>query len=325
MKKSELAERIEKLEMRAETNRLEYHSLLRRHHQLIERVGKLEVRKSFEEPALQHRPDNSNAPCACAKSIMTAGPGMAQKIAADIPNLTWTDNKAPHELGTLIRKPCGTGWSVSLAGVHIGCWAVNDPALGANWRTEDGLERFARMVAEELEGKLSPMPTTQHNEKDPDLFRRRVEGVEGLMEAAFGGQPSVMVTATQGLATAEYDSAEKLDNEFLSEAEAMGRRQMLYQNGLTLGLHPTVAIERARMGAKAWDAKERAEFDASLDASGVFDKNLADDVAGVHEATNSDDDFDKALAAANQKLKGELAGIVPGEQRIMTSGEFKAR
>lgn len=104
--------------------------------------------------------------------------------------------------------------------------------------------------------------------------------------AAEAGQPSMTVTATReedapmaematkALKVAEGDMAEKLRELLLGGAEAMGGRQALYLNGLTLGLHPTVAMDRARMGAEAWHAKELAEHAASLKQSGIFKETI---------------------------------------------------
>lgn len=133
---------------------------------------------------------------------------------------------------------------------------------------------------------------TKRRDEDENLYRIKVleqdvAEIDGRLDkleqpqsaprkhfAAEDGQPSVTVTATQALAAAEHDMAGKLRELLLGGAEAMGGRQALYLNGLTLGLHPTVAMDRARMGAEAWHAKELAEHAASLKQSGIFKETI---------------------------------------------------
>lgn len=131
----------------------------------------------------------------------------------------------------------------------------------------------------ELKGEFDPPVSLT-----AELAKSRQYGRNVL--AAVAGQPSVTVTATraedvpmaaaatQALKVAEGDMAEKLRELLLGGAEAMGGRQALYLNGLTLGLHPTVAMDRARMGAEAWHAKELAEHAASLKQSGIFKETI---------------------------------------------------
>lgn len=162
MKKRELLKRIEKLEQQIETIQSEHYSLETRHVRLTTRVAGLELRKSFEEPALQPRRPSESAACACNKAILTAGPSFKAKLQADLANLAWADNKALWGYGEIKRKPCGTGWSVSLGGTHIGCWAVDDPALGANWRM-DGQPSMTVTATNEQNAPLAAAATQAVN------------------------------------------------------------------------------------------------------------------------------------------------------------------
>lgn len=106
--------------------------------------------------------------------------------------------------------------------------------------------------------------------------------------AAIAGQPSVTVTATEALTTAEHDMAGKL-------RELLGPMAPDYMRQIDVPVPPKPAYEQ------------------DVNAASV---EAAADVAGVHKAMAPDDAFDKALAAANQKLKKELSS----EKIFYTSG-----
>ena len=239
------------------------------------------------------------------------------------------------------------------------------------------------MAAGRASTSIPPIPTTQHNEKDPDLFGQRVERVEGWIER--------LISPTKP----DCDAAVERWGKDVAIGCPITPAEHVYREGICLGLTDEAARDRAAIGAEEWNRRRREEWmsdpgaipnyraeeaeilraaqanakkvyiisgdpnvpprekDPDVDVA-VAHKAMAPDymrqitvplppkpayeqdvdaaitkaaaeVAGVHEAMAPDDDFDKALAAANQKLKVELAGIGPNERRIMTSGEFKAR
>lgn len=160
-----------------------------------------------------------------------------------------------------------------------------------------------------------PMPTTQHNEKDPDMFRQRVERVEGLMEGAFAkgrqcggnvlaaiaGQPLVMVTTTGGSGTIQalqqWEDYKRRRESLVAQHGPLNDYELDYREGLSLGLTEEDARERASVGAVEWSRRRREEWAAS-----VAPQPDVEDDGEPHEAP-----------------------LPTTEQRIMTSGEFKAR
>lgn len=101
---------------------------------------------------------------------------------------------------------------------------------------------------------LPPMPRTQYNEAA--FTKGRQCGMNVL--TALAGQPSMTVTTTNEQdAPLAAVATQAVKFALRDKPPSRADKEDLYRDGLACGLSSEAAWERAKMGAEAWNAKER--------------------------------------------------------------------
>lgn len=120
---------------------------------------------------------------------------------------------------------------------------------GGKPHVDDQLHRIRLLEQDmaELEGEFDPPPA---------FAKGRQCGTNVL--AALAGQPSMTVTATNEQDAPLASAATQAVNFALRDKpSSRAEKEDLYRDGLACGLSSEAAWERAKIGAEAWNAKER--------------------------------------------------------------------